>query len=40
MITEVLDALSQKGAEEDAVAEARVREKASRLVARFPIYEA
>jgi glycine hydroxymethyltransferase len=40
MIAEVLDALSQKGAEEDAVAEARVREKASRLVGRFPIYEA
>jgi glycine hydroxymethyltransferase len=40
MIAEVLDALSQGGAEEDAVAEARVREKASRLVGRFPIYEA
>jgi glycine hydroxymethyltransferase len=40
MIAEVLDALSQRGTEEDAVAEARVREKASRLVGRFPIYEA
>jgi glycine hydroxymethyltransferase len=40
MIAEVLDALSQSGAEEDAVAEAGVREKASRLVGRFPIYEA
>jgi len=40
MITEVLDALSQKGADEDAVAEASVREKVGRLVSRFPIYEA
>jgi glycine hydroxymethyltransferase len=39
MITEVLDALSQKGAEEDAAAEASVREKVKRLVGRFPIYE-
>jgi glycine hydroxymethyltransferase len=38
-ITEVVDALSQKGAEEDAAAEAAVREKVSRLVGRFPIYE-
>ncbi len=38
-IAEVLDALSQKGAEEDAAAEAAVREKAGRLVSRFPIYE-
>jgi glycine hydroxymethyltransferase len=40
MIAEVLDALSKKGAEEDAGAEAKVREKAGRLVGRFPIYEA
>jgi glycine hydroxymethyltransferase len=40
MIAEVLDALSQKGAEEDAGAEAKVREKAGCLVGRFPIYEA
>jgi glycine hydroxymethyltransferase len=39
MIAEVLDALSQKGAEEDAAAEASVREKVKRLVGRFPIYE-
>jgi glycine hydroxymethyltransferase len=38
-ITEVLDALSQNGAEEDAAAEAAVREKVGRLVDRFPIYE-
>ncbi len=38
-IAEVLDALSQKAAEEDAAAEAAVREKAGRLVSRFPIYE-
>jgi glycine hydroxymethyltransferase len=39
MIAEVLDALSQKGAEADAGAEASVREKVKRLVSRFPIYE-
>src|SRR5580700_8857728 len=39
MIAEVLDALSQKGAEEDAAAEASVRDKVKRLVGRFPIYE-
>ncbi|HET9903000.1 MAG TPA: serine hydroxymethyltransferase, partial [Xanthobacteraceae bacterium] len=38
MIAEVLDALSQKGVEEDAAVEATVREKVKRLVARFPIY--
>ena len=36
---ELLDGLSQKGGEEDAAAEASVREKVSRLVGRFPIYE-
>jgi glycine hydroxymethyltransferase len=40
MIAEVLDALSQKGAEEDAAVEANVRDKVKRLVGRFPIYEA
>jgi glycine hydroxymethyltransferase len=40
MIAEVLDALSKNGAEEDAGAEAKVRERVSRLVGRFPIYEA
>jgi glycine hydroxymethyltransferase len=39
MIAEVLDVLSQKAAEEDAAAEASVREKVGRLVSRFPIYE-
>jgi glycine hydroxymethyltransferase len=38
-ITEVVDALSQKGADEDAGTEAAVREKVGRLVGRFPIYE-
>ena len=39
LIAEVLDALSQKGTEQDAQAEASVRDKVSRLVSRFPIYE-
>jgi glycine hydroxymethyltransferase len=39
MIAEVLDALSQKSAEEDAAVEANVRDKVKRLVGRFPIYE-
>jgi len=38
MIVEVLDALAQKGVEEDAGVEAGVREKVKRLTARFPIY--
>src|ERR1700730_6426302 len=38
MIAEVLDALSRSGAGEDAAAEAAVRDKVKRLVARFPIY--
>jgi len=38
LIVEVLDALSQKGAEEDALTEAAVREKVRKLVRRFPIY--
>jgi glycine hydroxymethyltransferase len=38
LIVEVLDALSQKGVEEDAVIEAAVREKVRSLVSRFPIY--
>jgi glycine hydroxymethyltransferase len=38
MLVEVLDALAQKGAEEDAAVEAGVREKVKRLTARFPIY--
>ena len=39
MIAEVLDGLAQNGAEEDAQAEAKVRDKVKRLVSRFPIYE-
>src|ERR1700686_4150722 len=39
LIAEVLDVLSQKGTEQDAQAEASVREKVRRLVGRFPIYE-
>ena len=38
LIAEVLDALSQKNAEEDAAVEAAVREKVKRLISRFPIY--
>jgi glycine hydroxymethyltransferase len=38
MIVEVLDALAQRGAEEDTLIEAAVREKVKRLTARFPIY--
>jgi len=38
LIAEVLDALSQKGVDEDAAVEASVRDKVKRLVARFPIY--
>ena len=40
LIVEVLDALSRNGAEEDASTEAAVREKVTRLVRRFPIYNA
>ena len=39
LITEVLDALSRNGTEQDAQAEASVRDKVRRLVSRFPIYE-
>ena len=39
MVAQVLDALSQKGAEEDAAVEANVRDKVKRLVGRFPIYQ-
>jgi glycine hydroxymethyltransferase len=39
MIAEVLDVLSQKGAEEDALVEAAVRERVKTLVGRFPIYQ-
>ena len=39
MISEVLDALSKNGTDQDVQAEASVREKVRRLVSRFPIYE-
>jgi glycine hydroxymethyltransferase len=39
MIAEVLDVLSQKGAEEDALIEGAVRERVKTLVKRFPIYQ-
>jgi glycine hydroxymethyltransferase len=39
MISEVLDVLSQKGAEEDALVEGAVRERVRALVKRFPIYQ-
>ena len=39
MIAELLEALALSGAEQDAQAEERAREKAKRLVNRFPIYE-
>ncbi len=39
LIAEVLDVLSQKGAEEDSLVEAAVRDKVKKLVGRFPIYQ-
>lgn len=39
MISEVLDVLSQKQAEEDSLVEGMVREQVKKLVARFPIYQ-
>jgi glycine hydroxymethyltransferase len=38
LIAEVLDVLSQKQTDEDALVEASVREKVKRLIGRFPIY--
>ena len=38
LIVEVLDALSQSGAEEAPAVEAAVRDKVKRLISRFPIY--
>jgi glycine hydroxymethyltransferase len=40
MIAEVLDVLSQKSAEQDALVEGAVRERVKALVQRFPIYNA
>jgi glycine hydroxymethyltransferase len=37
-IAEVLNVLSQKGADEDALVEGAVRQKVSALLSRFPIY--
>ena len=39
MIAEVLDVLSQKGAEEDSLNESAVRDKVKALISRFPIYQ-
>ena len=39
MIVDVLDVLSQKGAEEDALIEEKVRNKVKTLLSRFPIYQ-
>jgi glycine hydroxymethyltransferase len=39
MVADILDALSQGGTDKDAAVEAAVRDKAKRLVARFPIYD-
>jgi glycine hydroxymethyltransferase len=39
MIAEVLDVLSQKSADEDALVEGAVRERVKALVKRFPIYQ-
>jgi glycine hydroxymethyltransferase len=38
LIAELLDVLSQKGVETDSLVEAAVRDKVTRLLARFPIY--
>ena len=40
LIAEVLDALSQKGVEEDVQVETSVRDKVKRLISRFPVYPA
>jgi glycine hydroxymethyltransferase len=40
LISEVLDVLSQKGAEEDSLVEGAVRDKVKALISRFPIYPA
>jgi len=39
MIAEVLDALAQKGTEEDTLVEGAVRARVKALVGRFPIYQ-
>ena len=40
LISEVLDALAQKGTDEDTLVESAVRERVKALVGRFPIYNA
>ena len=40
LIVDLLDVLSQKTAEEDALIEATVRDKVKNLIGRFPIYQA
>jgi glycine hydroxymethyltransferase len=39
MIAELLDVLSQKGAEEDSLVESAVKDKVKVLISRFPIYQ-
>ncbi|MBV8792273.1 MAG: serine hydroxymethyltransferase [Pseudolabrys sp.] len=39
LIVEVLDVLSQKGAQEDSLVESTVRDKVKKLISRFPIYQ-
>ena len=39
MIADLLDVLSQKGAEEDSRTEGAVRDKVKALISRFPIYQ-
>ncbi len=39
LIAEVLDAISQRGSEEETLVEAAVRDKVKQLVSRFPIYQ-
>jgi glycine hydroxymethyltransferase len=39
MIADLLDVLSQKGADEDSLTEAAVRDRVKALISRFPIYQ-
>jgi glycine hydroxymethyltransferase len=40
LVADVLDALALKGTDADSMTETAVREKVTRLIARFPIYNA
>jgi glycine hydroxymethyltransferase len=40
LVADVLDALALKGTDADSTTETAVREKVTRLIARFPIYNA